>query len=441
MNTQKIVIILLSILGLQTIQAQETLKLSLTEAFQLAIQNSKQLQVDSLKIQSLDIKKKQTQNAMLPAIGVNVGYTRLSDIGPSVVILKELNNKEVTLSPTILNQYNNRVSLQQPIFQGLKNWNTLKAINQQKLATNLDIEKDQQDIKLTVLQNYFNLYKLQQTKTVLDSNIAQTQVRVNDIAKFKNAGLALNNDVMRAELQKTNLQVSKADIESAINIANFNMCILLGLNFDTKIEVQNPEVVNNANETLQSLVSSSYAGRAELKAQEYRSKAADYQIKASKSAYMPTISALGNGYYNNPNQRVFPQEAKFKATWDIGVSLSWNIMQLYTARAVVNDAKNQKAQLQQATQQIKDGISMEVNAAYETLKVALLKIELAQKAIDQATENKRILDNRFGAQVALLTDVLEADQLLLQAQTNLLNAQADAAIANYKLQRSLGTIK
>jgi outer membrane protein TolC len=94
--------------------------------------------------------------------------------------------------------------------------------------------------------------------------------------------------------------------------------------------------------TIQSLVSSSYADRSELKAQDYRTKAADYQIKASKSAYMPTISAIGNGYYNNPNQRVFPQEAKFKATWDVGVSLSWNIMQLYTARAVVNDAKNQK---------------------------------------------------------------------------------------------------
>ncbi|HUM51846.1 MAG TPA: TolC family protein [Chitinophagales bacterium] len=439
---QKIIILIISFLFLQNLQAQETLKLSLTEAFQLAIQNSKQLQVDSLKLQALDIKKKQTQNAMLPAVNINSSYTRLSNnIEPFVVTLPAPINTSISISPVVLNQYNNRVSLQQPIFQGLRNWNTLKAIQQQKIATKYDINKDEQDIKLTVIQTYFNLYKLQQTKIVLDSNIAQTQVRVNDISKFKNAGLALNNDVMRAELQKTNLLVSNADVESAINIANFNMCVLLGLNFDTKIEVQNPEVVNSANETIQSLVSSSFAGRAELKAQEYRSKAADYQIKASKSAYMPTVSALGNGYYNNPNQRVFPTEAKFKATWDVGVSLSWNIMQLYTARAVVNDAKNQKAQLQSATAQIKDGISMEVNAAFETLKVALLKIDLAQRAIDQATENKRILDNRFGAQVALLTDVLDADQLLLQAKTNLLNAQADAAIANYKLQRSLGAVK
>jgi len=419
---------------------QDIKKISLQEAFDLAAQNSKQLMVDSLKIQALDFKKKQAQNAMLPVVGVSSSYTRLSG---NIDELPPINfmGKDIVLNKQILNQYNNRVSVQQPIFQGLKNWNTMKSIGQLKIATDLDRQKDQQDIKLNVIQTYYNLYKLQQTKIVLDSNITQTQVRVNDISKFKNAGLALNNDVMRAELQKTNLLVSQADVESAIDITNFNMCILLGLDISTKIEVENPEVVKDANTTIQSLIASSYADRAEFKAQDYRTKAADYQIKASKSAYMPTVSAVGNGYYNNPNQRIFPQENNFKATWDVGVSVSWNIMQLYTARAIVSDAKNQKAQLQQATAQIKDGISMEVNAAYETLKVALLKIDLAQRAIDQATENKRILDNRFGAQVALLSDVLEADQFLLQAQTNLLNAQADAAIANYKLQRSLGAIK
>jgi outer membrane protein TolC len=276
---------------------------------------------------------------------------------------------------------------------------------------------------------------------LLDSNIAQTQVRVDDITKFKNAGLVLNNDVMRAELQKNNLLVTQADVESAIDVMSYNMSILLGLNPDTKIEVESPDPVELNSSPVAALVTASYTDRPEIKAQAYRSKAADYGIKASRSAYMPTISAVGNGVYSNPNQRVFPLEAKFKATWDVGVSLSWNIMQLYTARSIVGEAKNQKAQLQKATESIKDGISMEVNANYEALKVAQLKIELAQKAIAQARENKRILDNRFVAQVALLSDVLEADQLLLQAQTNLLNAQADAAIAAYKLERSLGKIK
>lgn len=437
---QKLSVILFSLLLMSNIQAQETKKISLQDAFTLALQNSKQLQLDSLKKQSLDIKKQQTKNAMIPVVGVSASYTRVSNnIDPFAINIPGVGGFEINTN--IPNQYNNRVYVQQPIFQGLKNWNTMKAIDQQKTAMNFDMQKDGDDVKFMIVQAYYNLYKLQQTNALLDSNISQTQVRIDDLTKLKNVGIILNNDVMRAELQKTNLLVTKADVESGIETANFNLNILLGLDGTTKIAVEDPSVVTNPDDQVQALISSAFTGRPELKAQEYRSKAADYQIKASKSAYMPTVSAIGNGYYSNPNQRMFPPEAKFKATWDVGVSLSWNIMQVYTARAVVNDSKNQKAQLQIATAQIKEAIQTDVNANVQALKVAQLKIDLAQKAIDQATENRRILNNRFQAQVALLNDVLEGDVLLLQAQANLLNAKADAAIANYKLQRSLGTIK
>jgi outer membrane protein TolC len=311
----------------------------------------------------------------------------------------------------------------------------------QETAATYDTEKDRQDTRLNVIQQYYNLYKLQQTENLIDSNIAQTQVRITNITRMKNAGLVLNNDVMRAELQNTNLLVNKADIESAMHTVNYNLCILLGLDPAMVIKVSSPSVVTASNATIASMVSASWDSRAEIKAQDARTGAADYMIKASRSAYMPTVSLVGNTFINNPNQRLFPLEQKFKTTWDIGVSLNWNLMQLYTARANVNEAANQKAIIQKATDQIREGIQMEVNANYESLKVTLMKIDLAQKAIEQAAENKRILDNRYGAQVALFTDVLEADQLLLQAQTQLLNAQADAALANYRLMRSLGQIK
>jgi len=423
-----------------SIHAQEFKRISLQDAFELAEKNSKQLSIDSLKILDLVYKKRQTQNAMLPILAVNASYARLSNnIDPFAISIPGVGGFEINTN--IVNQYSNRFTIQQPIFQGLKNWNTMKAIEQQQQASVFDKEKNRQDLKLSIIQSYYGLYKMQQSTKLFDSTIAQTQVRVNDISKFKEAGLVLNNDVMRAELQKNNLQITQADIESSIAILNYNLCTLLGINTSTKLITEKPEVAININTSIQSLVSASWMERPEIKAQNFRYKASKYMVKAAKSAYMPLITAIGNGAYSNPNQRVFPPEAKFKATWDIGISLSWNIMQLYTARSIVADAKNQQMQLQLATSQMQDGISMEVNSNVEAVRVALLKIELANKAIEQASENKRILDNRFNTQVALLSDVLEADQLLLQAQTNLLNAQADVAIANFKLQRSLGTIK
>lgn len=418
---------------------QETKTISLQEAFQLAAQNSKQVKLDSLKKEALSIKKQQTQNAMFPVLGLTSAYTRLSNnIEPFSISVPVLGS--MALNPQILNQFVNRFSVQQPIFQGLRNWNNLKAIKLQNTAADYDILKDNQDLKWNIVQTYYNLYKLQQTSNLLDSTIAQTQVRINDLIKFKKEGLILNNDVMRAELQKTNLLVSLADVESNIQTLNYNLNILLGMDGNTKIIVTDIPGMT-AYSSISGDYNQAFAVRPELNALEYKNKAAAYQVKAAKSAYMPTINFIGNGYYNNPNQRVFPQENKFKATWDVGVSVSWNIMQAYTAKAVVNDSKNQKLQLENAIAQAKEGIQMEVNANLKAYQVTQMKIDLAQKAIEQATENKRILNNRFNAQLALLNDVLEADILLLQAQTTLLNAQADQAIAYYKLQKSLGEIK
>ena len=167
---------------------QETKTISLQEAFQLAAQNSKQLKLDSLKKESLSIEKQQTQNAMFPVLGLTSAYTRLSNnIEPFSISVPGLGS--MALNPQILNQFVNRFSVQQPIFQGLRNWNNLKAIKLQNTAADFDILKDNQDLKWNIVQTYYNLYKLQQTSNLLDSTIAQTQVRINDLIKFKKEGL------------------------------------------------------------------------------------------------------------------------------------------------------------------------------------------------------------------------------------------------------------
>jgi outer membrane protein len=332
--------------------SQEILNLSLQEAFNMALQNSKQLQLDSLKLQAMDIKKDQAKGAMIPTLGITSAYSRLSDnIDPFAIEIPGVGSFDIQTN--FPNQFVNVASVKQPVFQGLRNINTLKSLDQQIKATNFDIQKDENDIKFMVVQAYYTLYKLQKMDVLLDSNIQQTQARVDDLNKMKNVGLILNNDVMRAEIQKTNLLVNKTDVESGIEVANYNLNILLGLEGFQKISTNLKEEVNENPNEIHSLFSTALNQRPELSAQAFRSKAMDYAIKASKSAYMPIISVAANGQYNNPNMRSFPPKAEFKATWDVGVSLSWNIMQLYTARAIVNESKNQKAQLDLTTEQIK----------------------------------------------------------------------------------------
>src|SRR4051812_48680302 len=194
---QKFILYILIFFGLSNnCYTQQVKNLSLQEAFDLALQNSKQVQMDDLKKQAIDIKKQQTKNNMLPALGITSGYTRISNNIPELPPIN-FQGIDVVLNKQILNQYYNRFYIQQPVFSGLRNWNALKALNLQKSAADFDMLKDKDDTKWRVVESYYALYKLLQTDNLLDSNIAQTEMRVRDVTRFKNAGLALNNDVMR----------------------------------------------------------------------------------------------------------------------------------------------------------------------------------------------------------------------------------------------------
>ena len=163
-------------------------------------------------------------------------------------------------------------------------------------------------------------------------------------------------------------------------------------------------------------------------------------MKSAKSAYYPTLAGGFNFYYNNPNQRVFPQQAKFKDTWDAGLTLNWNLSSLYTARAGIKDAKINTQLNEMTTAQLQDGIKTEAFTALKNYQLNIKKIELADKTVQQAKENQRIMKNRFTGEVSVFSDLLDADAQVFQAELNLINAKCDAQVAYYKYLKAIGQL-
>jgi outer membrane protein len=87
--------------------------------------------------------------------------------------------------------------------------------------------------------------------------------------------------------------------------------------------------------------------------------------------------------------------------------------------------------------QAKEGILMEVNADYNNYLQAKRKIQLANKAVEQATENFRVEQNKFRSNTTTATEFLNANTLLVQSQINLTTAVANAALAYEKLLKSI----
>src|SRR6478672_4779582 len=84
--------------------------LTITQAVQLGMSNSKQLKLDTVKMVQTKVKQTQVNDAALPNVSINAGYTRLSPIDP-VTFLFPGNPEPVTLFPVILNNYTTRASV------------------------------------------------------------------------------------------------------------------------------------------------------------------------------------------------------------------------------------------------------------------------------------------------------------------------------------------
>ncbi|OAB26212.1 Outer membrane protein TolC [Flavobacterium fryxellicola] len=418
-----------------SLHAQTEKKLSLEEAINLAVAHSKQLQQDSLSLKIANSKLIQSKNSLLPQVSANLSYLRISDnITPFQVALPEGN---VVLNPQILNQSFNSLQVRQLLYSGGKVNNLNKILKLDQEAINFEMAKNKLELSYSITSLWYSLFSLNQSEKIIEANIVLLTNQKKDAENLVKQGVLLSNDLLKVELAITNLQSNLSEIVADQNSLRYNLRVLTGLDTSTKIIIN--ETINqfeNDAVSVETYIQKAINNRAELKLIQVREKQAKANEKLAKSNYLPLLSLGASLNYNQPEQRVFPNQPEFTGTWNVGAFLTWNLTDLYSTKNKVKESKFGLAKLKSATEQASEGISMEVNKDYNDFIQSKEKIALATKYVDQATENFRVEQNKFKTNTTTATEFLTANTLLLQAQLNLTTAKANAELAFKKLLKS-----
>ena len=417
------------------VKAQEVKMLSLDEAIQLASNHDLQLKVDTAQIGILNERLTSSKKANLPDVDVNLNYTRISDnITPFKVSFPA---GEVTLNPQILNQSYNSLQLKQLIWSGGKVKYGIEISKKELEAAKFDLEKNKLNTGYNASVLWYNLYVSKTSKQIIETNIKTLLSSQVDVKNFVNQGIVLENDALKIDLAITNLQSNLIDITNGITALSFNLCVLTGLPANTIIELPELNQHDAASAlNMEAYMASALAKRAELKSMMASKDIAALGLKISKNNYLPTVSGIASGNYNLPEQRVFPNENKFKPTWFVGVNVNWSISKLYKNPARINESKQIVARTNYMYDQTRENIMIEVNAAYTDYLQANEKVTISKKAVEQATENFRVEQNRLTASTITTTDFLDANAKLLQAKLNLNAAIANGQLALRKLNKT-----
>ena len=130
----------------------------------------------------------------------------------------------------------------------------------------------------------------------------------------------------------------------------------------------------------------------------------------------------------------------YNNNWNIGLSLSYPLSALYRNRHRMNEARQNVLLMRNTEEQKRQDIRMKVQAALLKHHEATDRVESLKLSGKQAEENYRIMRNRYMNQLAILTDLLDADNLRLNAELQLTTARTQVIYTYYELQRAIGNL-
>ena len=416
--------------------AQEQSTLTLDESVKIGLENSHMLHSSKMQVNYANARLSEINTNRLPSLKFSAAYTRLSAITPFI-----LNTPfgDFNISPSILDNYNMKVTLQQPIFTGFKLSSSSNIAEYNFKATEEQYNKDEQELIYNIKNAYWNLFKAKKVKEVTDQNVEQIKAHLTNVQNFYEQGLSTRNDLLKVQVQLSESELRQIDAKNAVKLAKINLYNIIGIPLNANSQIPDSiDIKTKDVNDLDDYIEKAMTNRPELKAMQYNIKAGEAGVTLAESNWYPQIYLAGNYYYSKPNQRIFPAENKFKDTWDVGVSVS---VDLWNWGATVDKTDQAEAQLEQAKDSykiIKDNVVLEVNSNYLNLVQSKDKIAVADESVRQAQENYRVTDETFKKGLALNSDLLDSEVALLQSNTNYIQALVDYELAKAKLEQSIG---
>jgi len=412
--------------------AQEKRTLSLEEAVKLGIENSKNLKIDRAQIEESTANLLAAKNKQLPELTVSGSYLYLP-LEPHVDLkIQGMSGG----GPKVSNVLYGSANVSVPIYSGGRIKYGIKSAEYLVEASKLTTENDKNAIAYNISQAYNNLFKANEVVKLLKENLTSSQKRDQSFIKLENNCVIARNDRLKAQLQTSNIELQLMEAENNYSIANINMDLLLGLPDNTEIEVDSNYIgEDDLTKPDDYYLNLARENRNDLKALDYQRKAAALGSKSAKAENLPSLAFTG-GYVAAD----VPKLLTIYNAVNIGVGLQYNLSNIWKKNSSYVQAKAREQELAANNDLLNDNVTLEVKRDYQNDLYAHKKIDVYQRALEQAEENYRITLNKYNAGLETITNLLDADTAKITANVNVVTSKADAALAHKKLLQTTGTI-
>ncbi|MNG76397.1 outer membrane channel protein [compost metagenome] len=433
---------LLLALLIQSLYAQQAANahvLSLEEIWKVAETNNHQLKLSDLNLQQSSLEILEAKDRLLPELSVG------GDVKINSKFLIYDNGLFSSPQDVPVKGYGYGVgyNLSFNLYNGGKDKRNIVIKKEEEIRTQYEVDLQKHSVKYNVAVAYFDLYKFLHFHDFLDAEIEAEKKQLELVESLHKNGTVLKSDVLRTSVKLSRLELSLSDVAKKIEIAKQRLNILMGRENDAELAIKHQDTIE-----LKAITEGDYYDYVDIafnKSPEYKMihsdiKLSELNIKQIKATRWPKVSLYSNYNYTYPQISFYPYSNDLWGFGQTGIKVQFSIDNLYKSKHSIAHAQVVSNQVKEKANIKKDEIYLQVKEAYLLQQQALESMETAEQNIIKTAETVRVIRSSYLNQESLLTDLLEAENALLEAKFNLTTAQTNVKLTHIRLFAIIGIL-
>ncbi len=409
---------------------------TLEDIFEAAEANSAQLRPSITARSEAEREISVARSGRLPDINASLSF---SYIGDGFTTRRDFSDYQKAPIPHFGNALS--INITQPIYTGGAVTSAIELAELKSTSERFATDFQRDNIRFQLTGFYLDIYKYNNLRRVVEGNITAAHKVLQDMRARYEQGTVLQNDITRYELLVSNLELQLVKINNTIDILNTNLVTTAGLP-DSTIIVPDSTILTRSipKEGITWWQTEAETNSPSL---SLARTGVDISRKAEslvRSERLPKIGLQAGWSIDGPILVEVPPINRNLSYWYVGVGINYNISSLYKSNKSLSKSRMATKKALEQLDATRENVTLAVNADHVRYLEAYEELKTQQKSVELAERNYRTTSTRYSADMALITDMLDAANSKLDAEQQLVNARINIIYYYYKLLFTTGKI-
>ena len=431
----RLLALMLVVAAVTAAKAQNERRMTVDDLFQLVESNSKTLQKTKISVEFAQKGIAVARSQRLPDVNATLSASYNGNV---VVMDRDFTNANGFSSPHFGNSF--ALEAQQAVYAGGAIDAGIRMAELQRDLAQTGHRMTSESQRFVALGQYLDLYKIQNRMQVMEQNIRLTQRLIDDIRAKHNQGMALKNDVTRYELQMETLRLNLRRLQDQRAVLNHRLCNTIGL--QDAIIIPDTAIMTAAlsNEALSHWHQTALASSPRIEQSLLSTQMAEQQLRLAKSEMLPKLALVAADNFSGPFTYDIPPLDKNINYWYVGVGVKYPISSLFKKNKKVEQSRIGIRQSQQQQRMVAESLDNQIHEAWTLYQQSYADLDTQRKSVQLARQNYEVVNERYLSQMALITDMLDASNIRLNAELQEVDARINIIYAYYKMKYIAGTL-